>query len=78
MRDKALGLVTLIREKLLERLAEEENRCLREEVLRSTALRVQETSVPLQHVSLQRDVLIHCGSWPRSPNTSLVLRKVRE
>ncbi len=57
MHDKALGLATLIREKLLDRLAEEENRSLREELLRSTATRVQETAVPLQHVSLQRDVL---------------------
>ena len=57
MHDKALGLATLIREKLIERLAEEENRCLREELLRSTAARLQETAVPLQHVSLQRDVL---------------------
>eukprot|EP00984_Skeletonema_dohrnii_P026600 scaffold15954_cov141-Skeletonema_dohrnii-CCMP3373.AAC.1 len=57
MHDKALGLATLIREKLLERLAEEENRGLREELLRSTALRVQESAVPLEHVGLQRDVL---------------------
>eukprot|EP00573_Skeletonema_grethae_P001898 CAMPEP_0201686794 /NCGR_PEP_ID=MMETSP0578-20130828/1108_1 /ASSEMBLY_ACC=CAM_ASM_000663 /TAXON_ID=267565 /ORGANISM="Skeletonema grethea, Strain CCMP 1804" /LENGTH=905 /DNA_ID=CAMNT_0048170893 /DNA_START=30 /DNA_END=2747 /DNA_ORIENTATION=- len=57
MHDKALGLATLIREKLLERLAEEENRSLREELLRSTAIRVQGTAVPLQHISLQRDVL---------------------
>jgi len=57
MHDKALGLAALIREKLLERLSEEENRGLREELLRSTALRVQESAVPLEHVGLQRDVL---------------------
>jgi len=30
---------------------------LREELLRSAALRVKETAIPLEHVSLQREVL---------------------
>ena len=50
MHDKALGIASLIHKKLLEHLREDGNQVLREEMLRSSG-------VPIEHLSLQRDVL---------------------
>ncbi len=50
MHDRALGIASLINKKLLELLREDGNRALREEMMRSSG-------VPIENLSLQRDVL---------------------
>lgn len=59
MHDKALGIAPLIRERLLKLLREEGRQCLREELLRSAGGRARDdsTRLPLEHLSLQRDIL---------------------
>ncbi|KAL7544167.1 hypothetical protein ACHAWF_007547 [Thalassiosira exigua] len=59
MHDKALGIAPLIRERLLDRLGEEGNASLKEELLRSAGERASHEGgpVPLEHLGLQRDVL---------------------
>ena len=57
MHDKALGMASLIREKLLEKLRDEENQPLAEEILCAAGHHVPKAPLQLEHLSLQRDVL---------------------
>jgi len=57
MHDRALGIAPLIRKRLLEKLREERNDDIREEVLRAAVERVREDKLPLEHLSYQRDIL---------------------
>ncbi|KAL7486499.1 hypothetical protein ACHAW6_012104 [Cyclotella cf. meneghiniana] len=56
MHDKALGMASLVREKLLEKLREDKNRSLAEKILGSSGHHIQ-APLHLEHLSLQRDVL---------------------
>jgi hypothetical protein len=57
MHDKALNISCRIRQKLLQKLNEAENAHTKDQLLQSTRTRIGEDSFPLEHVSLQRDVL---------------------